>query len=97
MLPSKIRLTDQDALSITWDEGSVTKYSLLQLRKMCPCAICSSEVERHSHSHTIYRDDQIKIDKIAIVGNYALAISWKDGHNTGIYEFQYLITISETY
>lgn len=97
MLPLKIKVSDHDSLKVIWDDGSVTLSSLLELRKMCPCAICTSEVDKHSNSHTIFRGDQVAIENISIVGSYALAISWRDGHNTGIYEFQYLKTISETF
>jgi ATP-binding protein involved in chromosome partitioning len=33
---------------------------------------------------------------ISSVGNYAIAISWNDGHNTGIYSFEHLRTFGET-
>jgi DUF971 family protein len=31
-----------------------------------------------------------KIKSIDIVGDYAIQIGWKDGHNTGIYSWEYL-------
>jgi DUF971 family protein len=35
-------------------------------------------------------EDQIKIAEITTIGNYAVGIKWKDGHNTGIFEFSKL-------
>ncbi len=32
---------------------------------------------------------------ISSVGNYAITISWSDGHSTGIYSFEYLRAIGE--
>jgi DUF971 family protein len=31
-----------------------------------------------------------KIKNIEAVGGYAVQVSWKDGHNTGIYSWEYL-------
>ena len=31
-----------------------------------------------------------KIKNIELVGSYAVQITWKDGHNTGIYSWEYL-------
>ena len=38
----------------------------------------------------IFNQNQIAISNLKIVGNYAISISWKDGHDTGIYEFPFL-------
>ena len=94
MVPLKIEVTEEDSLKIIWKDDSVTIISLLELRKMCPCAICSANEKKHSHSHSIYRENQLIIENVSIVGSYALAVAWKDGHNTGIYEFQFLKNIS---
>jgi Uncharacterized protein conserved in bacteria len=32
---------------------------------------------------------------ISSVGNYAITISWSDGHSTGIYSFEHLRAIGE--
>jgi DUF971 family protein len=32
----------------------------------------------------------IKPERIDVVGNYALHFTWSDGHNTGIYSYDYL-------
>jgi len=36
----------------------------------------------------------LNITKLSEVGNYAVSVSWKDGHNTGIYEYPYLISLA---
>jgi DUF971 family protein len=43
----------------------------------------------------IYSGDQIEIKRVETIGNYALGISWGDSHNTGLYDFNYLMKISE--
>jgi ATP-binding protein involved in chromosome partitioning len=32
---------------------------------------------------------------IISVGNYAITVSWNDGHSTGIYSFEYLRALGE--
>jgi DUF971 family protein len=34
--------------------------------------------------------EELKIDRIWAVGNYALGVAWGDGHNSGIYRFELL-------
>jgi len=34
--------------------------------------------------------DELEISDLNIVGRYALNFRWSDGHETGIYSFQYL-------
>lgn len=90
MLPLKINTAD-NFLLVLWDNGSEAKYKLANLRKACPCAICSSEKENRGDSYIpIYTGDQLHISDIKVIGNYGINIIWKDGHNTGIYEFNQL-------
>lgn len=35
-------------------------------------------------------DEQLRIEEIRAVGNYAISITWGDKHNTGIYSFEQL-------
>ena len=32
---------------------------------------------------------------ITSIGNYAIGVDWSDGHNSGIYSFDYLRTLGE--
>jgi len=36
----------------------------------------------------------LKILRLEPVGNYAIRIHWSDGHNTGLYTYEYLRSIS---
>ncbi|MFN3694625.1 MAG: DUF971 domain-containing protein [Ignavibacterium sp.] len=96
MNPKKIKLLDGNNLSILWDDGKEHLISLLKLRKLCPCATCLAEREKQSKSYIpVFSENQITIDQIKQVGNYAISIFWKDGHNTGIYEYTFLRLIGE--
>jgi len=91
----KIIKVDKDSLNIVWDDNISTQIKLTTLRFLCPCALCSSEREKvGDHYLAIYQADQIKLNKIKDVGNYAIKFEWADGHNTGFYEYEYLYNIS---
>jgi DUF971 family protein len=90
MFPLKINLIKENIV-IDWESGNKTQYKLANLRKNCPCAICVSEKESRGDTYIpIYSGDQLKIEDIRVMGNYGLNVIWKDGHNTGIYEFEQL-------
>lgn len=91
MKPNKIQSIENEYLLIYWDDGSKSKIRLMDLRKYCPCAICSENREHHQDwSHVFFTSSELTITEIKIVGHYALNIIWADGHNTGIYEFDML-------
>ncbi len=73
---------------ITWGDGHVGVYPHEILRGYCPCATCQG------HSGTISfvaaEGDQLQIEKIEPVGNYALRFEWFDGHGSGLYSFRFL-------
>lgn len=76
------------ATEIDWADGHKGIYPHEILRGYCPCAGCQG------HSGTIAFIAQsgiaLEIDDIAPVGNYALQITWSDGHASGIYSYTYL-------
>jgi len=91
-----VKIKDKENLQIQWDDGNVSIISCIDLRRACPCAVCSTERDNgDGHHFKIYKDNRLTIKSLQIVGNYALGITWKDGHNTGIYEFAYLKKLSE--
>jgi len=91
----KIEVDDEQILNLLWDDKSETKIKLKNLRYHCPCAICRSEKLNQSKSYIpIYTKEQLQIKGIDPVGTYAISISWQDGHNTGIYDLNYLRSLS---
>ena len=91
MKPLQIKVLNKIDLMIKWDDQSVNKINLSKLRRLCPCATCVEYRENQSDTYIpFYTSDQTLIKNISIVGNYAVGITWIDGHNTGIYEFSYL-------
>ena len=96
MNPVKIKLFDKKDLQINWDDGREDILNLKTLRKLCPCATCLAEREKQNNLYIpIFAENQINVKSINQVGNYAISISWRDGHNTGIYEYPFLRKLSE--
>tara|TARA_Y100000815_G_C12950537_1_gene352715 strand:+ start:98 stop:430 length:333 start_codon:yes stop_codon:yes gene_type:complete len=102
--PVSIELLD-DILKIHWNDDKKTKYEYQFLRESCPCASCVGEPGIFKTSVGILnvpRDQPnnppipktIKPKNLKRVGNYAITISWSDGHSSGIYSYDYLRKLS---
>ena len=98
MKPLQIKTSQNQQLEVKWEDNSVSGISFQTLRKYCPCASCDEEREKSGESFIpLFMLDQVTIDSIVPVGNYGITIKWKDGHGTGIYEFPYLINLTENW
>ncbi|HEV8139613.1 MAG TPA: DUF971 domain-containing protein [Pyrinomonadaceae bacterium] len=93
--PAEISQESNTQLRITWADGRICNYRAASLRRVCPCAQCVDEWtgERTLKPQAIAED--IEIGDLSIVGRYALNFRWSDGHQTGIYSFQYLRDLCE--
>jgi len=88
-----------EELAISWNDGGESFLSLEDLRRACPCAGCGGEPDvlgNISRPHVTYSDASFALKGFGIVGGYALQPTWGDGHNTGIYSFQYLRRLAES-
>ncbi len=95
MQPKRIEVVN-NKLNITWSDNSQSSVGTLQLRKNCPCAVCTSQPDGSDEMKVRrYTENKIKISSVSVVGNYALNINWQDGHHTGIYEFSVLKNLSK--
>ena len=99
MKPLQIKVLDKAFLLIKWNEKSESKIGLKYLRDECPCANCKGEtilLKTYRPPKTaIFNPEMYKIQNIQPVGGYAIQISWYDGHNTGIYSWEYLQKLAE--
>ena len=85
-------------LAIQWNDGTESYFDLQFLRRACPCAACGGEPDALRHiirPSVSYSDNSFELAGFQAVGGYALQLQWRDGHNTGIYSFQYLRRISQ--
>lgn len=94
MIPKQIKIENKDKLFIKWEDDSETRIGLKYLRDECPCASCKGETillkTYRPPKLTVLSPEMYKIKNIEVVGEYAIQLTWKDGHNTGIYSWDYL-------
>jgi DUF971 family protein len=80
-------------LAIQWNDNTESYLPLRFLRQACPCAACGGEPDVMGdvvRPHVTYTDRSFELAGFDLVGGYALQPRWADGHNSGIYSYQYL-------
>lgn len=89
--PNHIAPTDDGAaLNIVWEDGHESVYEPRYLRMRCPCAACVDEMTGRRTLTEAMVSRSVYPAAIHYVGRYALQFVWSDGHDTGIYPFDYL-------
>ena len=94
--PLELDLDRTDRLRIKWADGHESVYPLALLRRSCPCAACRSDRDDqkrnplHVMKPAASPQDIAVAENAELVGNYALRIKWKDGHDSGIYDYRLL-------
>jgi DUF971 family protein len=89
MTPTDIRLHKKTALlELSYADGSSHTLPAEFLRVHSP----SAEVRGHGQGQEVLQVGKInvKIDRIEPVGHYAIRLHFDDGHDTGIYSWEYL-------
>tara|TARA_Y100001958_G_C21206693_1_gene532718 strand:- start:1284 stop:1577 length:294 start_codon:yes stop_codon:yes gene_type:complete len=90
MIPNSVKLSsDKKSLQIAYDNEKFLILSSSFLRAYTP----SAENKKNLISPDINKFSEVSIKKIEKVGNYAIRISFSDGHNTGIYSWDFLYDI----
>ncbi len=88
--PTQIVEESKDKISIKWSDDSEMNYSAAHLRRNCPCASCVNEWTGEKILRDESVSDDLSFEHISIVGRYALNFHFSDGHDTGIFSFDYL-------
>jgi len=89
-------LEAEGALSVNWSDGSQSRYDLEALRGSCPCALCREAREAPASNDSglnVLSEEAVsatgEAKKVELVGRYGLRIEWADGHDQGIYTFDF--------
>jgi len=98
----KVNVTSGTGMEITWKDGHVSRYSFQWLRDACPCAMCDEERSQSGRALGAPikpKPDELPMYKAAAkpvettpIGKYAIAFKWNDGHEHGIYAWDFLRT-----
>ncbi|MDA7946846.1 MAG: DUF971 domain-containing protein [Hyphomicrobiaceae bacterium] len=94
--PTELRLNpEKDRLNVTYDDGEKFTYTAEFLRVLSP----SAEVQGHSPDQrvTVPGKKHVRVKAIEPIGNYAIRIVFDDGHDTGLYSWEYLHDLGMSY
>ncbi len=89
IVPTEMKMNrDERCLSITFNNGNNAVLSYEFLRVYSP----SAEVRGHSPSQAVLQTGKadVMLSDIQTVGHYAVQLSFDDGHDSGLYTWDYL-------
>ena len=100
MRPTQIkRDSAANELRITWDDGHVSVLTIKLLRDECPCAGCKGEVlfgkVYKPAPLLVFQEGMYELTDLKTMGQYGVQAIWKDGHDTGIYSWEYLRALTD--
>ena len=105
--PAKVKVmkTEGTGVEIAWKDGHVSKWTFAWLREACPCATCHEAREADGRKPGVAKAQPaslLPLFKAPVrpleatpVGKYALRFKWNDGHESGIYSWEYLRRLPE--
>ena len=100
--PKKARVmkTEGTGVEIDWKDGHHSAWSFAWLRNACPCATCHEERDKSGRAVGVAKpkaqtllvmyEAPVRPVEVTPVGKYALKFKWTDGHESGIYSWEYL-------
>ncbi len=95
--PRSLDLDKDRALTVTWSDGTVTEYPIEYLRRMSPSADARHLREQMTKNPLTVlpasaagSGGPLRAEGAELVGNYAVRIRFSDGHDTGLYSWDYL-------
>ena len=96
MIEPRQIIEESDAeISIVWSDETESRYTAAELRRACPCAGCINEWTGEKMLKAEMVAEDLSFSSIAVVGRYALNFNFSDGHDTGIFSFQFLKQLKE--
>lgn len=81
-------------LAVKWSDGGEDFVALETLRRFCPCAGCLGEKDIFGKTYRAperpYGPGAFEVARFLPVGGYAVQFVWRDGHNTGLYTWEWI-------
>jgi DUF971 family protein len=100
--PAKVRVqkTEGTGVAIDWKDGHQSSWNFKWLRNACPCATCNEERTKSGREigtpkpkaggPLVMYEAPPRPLEVTPVGKYAIRFKWNDGHESGIYSWDYL-------
>jgi prepilin-type processing-associated H-X9-DG protein len=101
----KIHVKSGAGVDIAWADGHASHFDFPYLREQCPCATCNDERGKKEEFTSAIAGSTASSAALPMfkpkpraqaatqVGNYAIQITFSDGHATGIYSYDHLRTL----
>lgn len=105
--PAKVRVlkTEGTGVEIDWRDGHQSRWTFAWLREACPCATCHEARDADGRKPGIPKAQPATLlpmfkaamrpTEVNAVGKYAIRFKWNDGHESGIYSWEYLRRLPE--
>ena len=101
MEPTSLNI-ENGLLVIGWSDGSTTQHRPSDLRKACPCATCREKRRGDDETKpkgllpilTAAETRPLAVQRMRPVGNYAYNIQFSDGHDSGIFSFDLIRSLT---
>jgi DUF971 family protein len=99
--PTQLALSPDQQLQIDWSDGRHDSLPVRLIRDQCPCATCREKRAAPPAPATLLpvlsaaEAQPLRLLGMEPVGNYAYSIHFSDGHDTGIFTFEFLRQLGE--
>jgi DUF971 family protein len=105
--PAKIRVDKSGGtgMTIEWRDGHLSSWTFAWLRAACPCATCNEERENDGREVGVAKPRPATLlpmyeapprpAEVTPVGKYAIRFKWNDGHEAGLYSWDFLRNVCD--
>jgi DUF971 family protein len=105
--PAKVKVdkTGGAGVRIEWKDGHVSEWTFAWLRAACPCATCHEEREAEGREPGVAKAKPASLlpmyeapprpVEVIPIGRYAVKFKWNDGHEAGLYSWDYLRNVCD--
>ena len=105
--PAKVRVDKSGGtgMAIDWRDGHTSRWNFGWLRAACPCATCHEAREAEGRRPGVAKAKPPSLLpmfeapprplEVTPVGNYAVKFKWNDGHEAGLYSWDYLRNVCD--
>lgn len=90
----KVSYRPGDGLVLSFENGEEHLLHPATVRRNCRCALCVDEMTGEPRLRPEDVDDKVFPKAMQPMGNYAVAITWSDGHDSSIYPYDRLLALA---
>jgi DUF971 family protein len=105
--PAKVRVDKSGGTGVVieWKDGHTSAWNFAWLRAACPCATCHEERDNAGRAPGVTKPKPGSLlpmyeapprpVEVTPVGKYAVRFKWNDGHEAGLYSWDYLRNVCD--